>query len=181
MVDPVTLRRFLYRCLFLALCTFVIFLKMLPLTTEPRLVPGPDLLFCITAAWVIRRPRWAPVLLVVLVLVVADLLFMRPVGLWPALGLLAFEYLRRKGSEPTELPPIVEVGMVSASFAALVAMNALVHAVMGIPQAPALPQVLHVVMTCLAYPFVIAFTMFVLQVRRAKATDVDSRGRGVMV
>lgn len=176
MVDPLTLRRFLFRCLFFGLCAVVIFLKMLPLTTGPRLVPGPDLLFCLTAAWIMRRPRWAPVGIIVLMHVVADLLFMRPVGLWPALTLLGYEYLRRQALSSTEVAPAAEIGLVSACFAALICANALIHALLGIPQANFGLQVLHVIITILFYPLVIAFSVYITGVRRARPSDMDDDG-----
>ena len=176
MVDPLTLRRFLFRCLFFGLCAVVIFLKMLPLTTEPRTIPGPDLLFCLTAAWIMRRPRWAPVGIIVLMHVVADLLFMRPVGLWPALSLLAYEYLRRKAIGSNDVTSAAEVGLVSGCFAALVFANALILAVVGIPQATFGMQLLHVIVTILFYPLVIAFSVYVTGVRKARPTDLDDDG-----
>lgn len=176
MVDPLALRRFLFRCLFFGLCSVVIFLKMLPLTTEPRTIPGPDLLFCLTAAWVMRRPRWAPVGIIVLMHVVADLLFMRPVGLWPALSLLGYEYLRRKALGSAEVTPPIEIGLVSACFAVLIAANAFAHAVFGIPQASVGLQVLHVLITVVFYPLVIAFSVYVTGVRRARPSDMDDDG-----
>jgi rod shape-determining protein MreD len=176
MVDPLTMRRFLFRCLFAGLCALIIFLNMLPLTTQPRMIPGPDLLFCLTAAWIMRRPRWAPVGLIVVMHVIADLLFMRPLGLWPAITLLAYEYLRRKARNTTEITPVVEITMVSATFAAAVAVNVIVLFVFAVPQASLAALLLHVIVTALAYPLVIGFSVFVAGVRRAKPTDIDDEG-----
>lgn len=179
MVDPITTRRFLFRCMFLLLCAVIIFMKMLPLSTIPSAVPGPDWLFCLTAVWIMRRPRWAPVGLIILVHLVADILYLRPIGLWPAISLLGYEYLRGKSGGPTEISPPLEVGMAGAVFAVLVAINAIFQFVFGIAQPNLGVLLLHVIVTIMAYPFVIAFSHFVIRVRRARPTDMDGSGFAV--
>ncbi len=176
MVDPAATRRWVFRGLFFALCACIIFISMLPLTTEPRRVPGPDLLFCITAIWIMRRPRWAPVGLIVLVHLIADLLFLRPVGLWPAISLLGYEYLRRKSTASTEIPALIEFGMAMTLFATMVAANAVVHLLFGIPHPSFGASALHVIVTAVAYPVVMAFSVFVTRVRRARPSDFDGSG-----
>lgn len=174
MVDPITSRRFGYRCLFLGLCAVIIFFKMLPLSTIPGRVPGPDLLFCLTAVWIMRRPRWAPVASIVIVHLIADILFMRPIGLWSAVSLLGYEYLRSKAEGGTEISPPIEIGLAAGTFAAIAAINGIVQALLGLPQ-PSFGVVgLHVIMTAVAYPFVIAVSVYLLGVRRARPTDPDA-------
>lgn len=176
MVDPAASRRLMFRGLFFVLCASIIFINMLPLTIEPRRVPGPDLLFCITAIWIMRRPQWAPVGLIVLIHLIADLLFLRPVGLWPAISLLGYEYLRRKSTATTEIPPLIEFGMAMILFAALVTLNAVIHVIFGIPHPSFGATSLHVIVTALAYPVVMAFSVFVTRVRRARPSDFDGSG-----
>jgi len=42
--------------------------RILPLSTEPGSVPGPDVVLCLTFAWVLRRPEYVPALLIAAVL-----------------------------------------------------------------------------------------------------------------
>ncbi|MEM7472526.1 MAG: hypothetical protein AAF340_14340 [Pseudomonadota bacterium] len=173
MVDPITLRRYLYRALFLAVCAMLIFLKLLPLTTEPRSIPGPDLLFCVTAVWIMRRPRWAPVGMIVLVHLLADILFLRPIGLWPALSLLGYEFMRRKAEGSTEISPVVEIGIAAIAFTAIVTANALFLGLVGVQHPGVIAAILHVFVTIIAYPVVMAFCVFVLRVRRRRPSELD--------
>lgn len=176
MVDPVTSRRFGYRCLFVGLCMVVIFFKMLPLSTIPGRLPGPDLLFCLTAVWIMRRPKWAPVGLIVLMHLVADILFLRPIGLWSAISLLGYEYMRSQAEGGTEISPPLEIGLAAATFAVMAGLNGLVQYVLGLPQPSFGVTGLHVIMTVVAYPFVIAVSVYLLRVRRARPTDLDGTG-----
>lgn len=176
MVNPVTSRRFMYRGIFLLLCAFIIFLKLLPLTTVPGRVPGPDLLFCLTAVWLMRRPRWAPVGLILLVHIIADILFMRPIGLWSAITLLGYEFLRGKALGDTEITPMVELGITSSLFVLMVIGNTAILAVSGVIQPSLGVTGLHVIMTIIAYPFVMLFCVHTLKVRRARPSDLDGTG-----
>lgn len=195
MVDPVTWRRFVFRCLFVLVCVLVIFTKMLPLDTTPATValfdpatgllsdggfsidlPGPDLLFCFTAAFIMRRPRWAPVALIVAVHFLSDVLFLRPPGLWTAVSLMAYEFLRGQSLGPAETPVPLEVALVTGAFAGAVLANALVHLIFALPHPGLGLSLLHVLTTAVAYPFVIAVTHFMLGVRRARPGDLDSSG-----
>lgn len=77
-----------HRVLFLGLALVLLFLRLLPLGNAPGTLPGPDLLLCLIMAWVMRRPDYLPVGLIILVVLAEDLLLLRPPGLWTALVVL---------------------------------------------------------------------------------------------
>ena len=196
MVDPITWRRFQFRTLFLFVCAVIIFVQLLPLNTAPAVVqlidpvsgeliqegssyyslPGPDWLFCLTAAFLMRRPRWAPVALIVFVHLMADVLFLRPLGLWPAISLVAYEFLRRQINASNEVPLPLEIALVIGAFAAAVFANGLLLLIFAIPHPGLGVTLLHVLATAIAYPFVIVVTHFILRVRRAGVRELDSDG-----
>lgn len=196
MVDPVAWRRFVFRGVFLLVCTVVLFAKLLPLGSAPAAIPlvdplsgqlvreggmrlaipGPDLLFCFTAAFLMRRPRWAPVLLILGMHLLADMLLFRPMGLWPAVSLLAYEFLRNQTNSSTEIPLPLEVALVSGVFAAAVLAYALLQLIFAVPQPSIGLSLLHILTTAAAYPFVIAVTHFMLRVRRARPGELETSG-----
>ncbi|MEP3347364.1 MAG: hypothetical protein ABJN34_07485 [Litoreibacter sp.] len=196
MVDPITWRRFQFRVLFLLVSALVIFGQLLPLNTGPASVqlldpetgelireggsylslPGPDLLFCFTAAFLMRRPRWAPVLLIVVVHLLADILFLRPLGLWPAVSIVGYEFLRRQTNATAEIAVPFEVALVVGTFAAAVLVNGLLHLIFAVSHPAFGATILHILTTAIAYPFVIGVTHFILRVRRAAARELDSDG-----
>lgn len=176
MVDPATFRRWLFRAVFVALCAVVIFGKMLPLSAIPRVVPGPDLIFAFTAAFIMRRPRYAPVGLIVVILLLTDILFLRPIGLWPAIAVVGFEIMRNRSTGSTETPLPVEIFLFSAVFTGCVLINALILLAFGLPLISFQSLVLHVLVTLISYPLVLLITHYGLRVRRARPTDVDAVG-----
>jgi rod shape-determining protein MreD len=196
MVDPITWRRFQFRVLFLFVSAIIIFSQLLPLNTAPASVqlldpetgdliqegsvyfglPGPDLLFCLTAAFLMRRPRWAPVALIVVVHLMADVLFLRPLGLWPAISLLAYEFLRRQINASNEVSIPLEIALVVGAFTAAVFVNGVFHLIFAVQHPSFGATLLHILTTAIAYPFVIAVTHFILRVRRAGVRELDSDG-----
>lgn len=196
MVDPIAWRRFVFRCLFLLVCVVVLFAKLLPLDTAPASIalfdplsgelvqggglgfsiPGPDLLYCFTAAFLMRRPRWAPIFLILLTHILADFLYLRPLGLWPAAAILAYEFLRNQANSTAEIALPIEVALVSGAFAAAVLGNALMLVIFAVPQPGFGTTLLHILTTALAYPIVIAITHFMLRVRRARPGELEISG-----
>lgn len=176
MIDPATLRRFLFRLQFAGICMALIFYKMLPLSTEPGRIPGPDLLFIVTAAVIMRRPSFAPALVIVAVHLVSDLLFMRPPGLWTAISLLGFEFLRSHRLKSSEVTLPAELGLVAGTFVAIVVSYALVLIILAVPRPDLLTLAIHIVTTVIAYPVAILAVHYILRVRRARPGDLDEDG-----
>ena len=176
MVDPITSRRVLFRGIFLMLCGFLIFYKLLPLSTLPSRIPSPDLLFVFTAAWIMRRPNFAPVWLIVPLHLLADLLFMRPPGLWAAISLLGYEFLRNKRLGPSEIPIVGEIPLAAGAFTAMFVSYTVVLLVFGVQTAGLWPSVLHILITIAAYPFAILATHFIFRVRKLRPGDIDDDG-----
>ncbi|GFE65066.1 hypothetical protein [Litoreibacter roseus] len=176
MVDPITIRRAGFRAVFVFACFVVTFFKLLPLGTEPTRIPAPDLLYVVTAAVVLRRPAYAPAPLIVLVLLITDIMFLRPIGLWPAIALVGFEFIRRKAYGQTELQLPFELTLVPVVFGVMILANALVYAILGIPHPSAATTFLHVVFTAMVYPFAILLVEYVLRIRRPRPGDLEAEG-----
>ena len=71
-----------YRATFVGLSALIFFFALLPFDAGDGNVPGPDLVIALVAAWVLRRPDYLPVWLLVIVLLLGDFVLMRPLGLW---------------------------------------------------------------------------------------------------
>ncbi len=98
MAEAIQSRVWLGRLVFALMVVALVFALLLPLNTQPRGWAAPDLLLCVTLAWVARRPEFVPVLLVAAVFLSTDLLFHRPPGLWTALVLILTQSLRARAT-----------------------------------------------------------------------------------
>ena len=114
MVDPVTSTRLGYQAAFVGLAALVLFVRALPLSAVPAVIPAPDLLLCLAIAWVLRRPDFIPVVVIVAVFLMEDILSMRPPGLWTLIVLFGTEFLRSRATLTRDLPFLLEWAMVGA-------------------------------------------------------------------
>jgi rod shape-determining protein MreD len=176
MGEAIATRRLVWRSAFLAIAVFVIFVRLLPLGDGAGGVPAPDLLVAIALAWTVRRPDYVPVLLVAAVMLTADFLFMRPPGLWAAITVLGVEFLRNREQGFRDLPFLVEWGIVAVLLLAMTLANAAVLLVLMVDQPTLGLTLLQLIATILAYPLVVAVTVFAFGLRRAAPGEVDDRG-----
>lgn len=176
MVDPVTSQRLAYRALFFGLAGFIFFARMLPLSTLPPRVPGPDLLVCLVATFVLRRGDYAPAWAIVLVMLLEDFLTMRPPGLWALIVLFGSQFLRSRANLTRDLPFWLEWAMVSAVVVAMTLVYRLVLAIFMVPQVGPGPVMLQIVITLLTYPLFVLAAHFAMGLRKAAPGQVDALG-----
>lgn len=165
------------RLMYLVLALAVIFVNLIPLDTQPRNWAGPDLLVALTFAWILRRPEFVPALSVAVVILLADLLFLRPPGLWAALMVMGTQALRSRARILRDQPFVTEWLAVSGIFVAISLGNRLILAVLMVPQAPLGLSVIHVAMTLICYPVVVMISQLVFGVRKSAPGDLDRLGQ----
>lgn len=164
-----------FRALFVALATLILFFALLPFGPGEGGVPGPELTLCLVCAWVLRRPDFVPVWLLVPVLLLDDALLMRPLGLWTLIVLLVAEYLRRRVDHTVALPFWSEVALVTGCVVAAFVANHLALALLVAERPPLLGQSLHALATIVFYPLTIVLS-HLLGVRRLAPGEVDALG-----
>lgn len=167
------------RLLFLALSLLLIFSKLIPLDFQPQVWAGPDMLVALTFAWALRRPEFVPALSVGLIILLADLLFLRPPGLWAALMVIATQALKNRARNLRDQPFMMEWLAVAGIFLAISLGNRLVLAMLMVPQAPLGLTVIHVAMTLICYPVVVMISQLMFGVRKAAPGDLDRLGQRI--
>lgn len=167
----------IYRGLFLGLALVLLFLRLLPLGHSAGAFPGPDLLLCIIMAWVVRRPDYLPLAMIVIVVLAEDLILMRPPGLWTALVVLATEFLRSRVALTRELNFVVEWMLVSGLMIGMLLVYRLIFAVSLLPQPPFGFAVVQVLWSILLYPIVVWLSAMALDLRKPATGEIDSFGR----
>ena len=176
MIDPVTLERIMFRLLFAAIAAAILFAGILPFAIGAERIPGPDLILLTIFAWILRRPDYMPAFLVTAVLLLEDILFMRPPGLWACLGLVAAEFLRSREEIWRDLPFPLEWAMVAAVLAIVSAAQAAVLGLFLVDQPPIHAQLVRLSLSILSYPVVVAVSRYIFRVAKPAPGEVDALG-----
>lgn len=177
MVEPLRSSAWVYRGIFLALAAALLFFRLLPLESVAGEWPGPDLILCLIFAWVVRRPDFLPVPLIAVVVLLEDLLLMRPPGLWTALVLLATEFIRSRAALTRELGFVTEWLLVAGMMVALLIGYRLAFAAAFLPQPSVGFALLQTLWSILCYPLVVAVSRLAFDLRKPATGEVDAYGR----
>ena len=66
----------------------LIILPISPISNQPVIIEKPDFLLCLIFGWIILDPKNSSISILILLSFFADILWYRPLGLWPILILL---------------------------------------------------------------------------------------------
>ena len=144
---------------------------------EAGALPGPDLLLCLMIAWVMRRPDFLPVWLILGVTLAEDLILMRPPGLWTAIVVIATEFLRSRIALTRELSFTVEWLVAAGLMVAMLLTYRLVFMLSFLDQPPFGFAVVQVIGSILAYPPVVWLSRLLLDLRKPATGEIDDYGR----
>lgn len=165
-----------HRMMFLALAAAVAFAQLLPIETSPGRFPGPDILVLLAFSWVVMRPDYVPVWILAGVFLLADLLLMRPPGLWTALVILGSEYLRARSFSLRDTPFLLEWLLISGVIFAIFVVNFLILALFAVAQPGPGLTLVRLIATILAYPLVVILAGRAFGLRKIVPGEVDRLG-----
>jgi len=167
---PRTLPAFVETLLYLALALAATLAPLLPLSPGGTLMP-PDLAYCLTIAWVIRRPARLPFPAILLVGLLGDILLSRPVGLG-ALGLLVLaEAFRNRAHLFWSAPFPLEWLAAALGFAGLLAAQHLALSLVFSPPPGFALSLNYLAATAVAYPVVVLGLTWVVGLRAPRLRD----------
>ncbi len=169
--------RFFLGLAYASLMCLLLIINLLPFEVWPRKFPGPDLMVAITFAWLLRRPGHIPAPLVAAVFFVADILLMRPLGLWAALMVVAAEFLKTRLANVRERAFVAEWALISGTLLAATLANAAILLVVSFEQEQVQldKSIIQAFSTILAYPLVTAIARYVFGVTTLGANDIYVR------
>lgn len=171
------MRPVLERLLYLALGLAAILGALAPFGFERAGPILPNLLFLVTAAWVLRRPESAPLLAVALLALLSDVLIARPFGLH-ALGLiLASEFLRSRAEALRDEMFVLEWLSVGGAYGALWVLMLAGLAVSFTDPPPFGLVLADGLVTVVAYPVVAACLHWGAGIRAARPAERLTRVR----
>lgn len=167
----------LHRLVFLGVAFVITFLRLLPLDTTAGHLPGPDILLCLIFAWMVRRPEYLSAPIIAAVVLTEDMLLMRPPGLWTALVLLGAEFIRARSALTRELTFGVEWLLVSGVIFGVFVANRVIMALAFLDQPSFGSALLQIIWSVLAYPAVVAFSRYGLDLHKPATGEIDAYGR----
>jgi rod shape-determining protein MreD len=177
MIDPVTRSLWLYRLAFFLGAMTLIFLRLIPFPHEAGDLPGPDWMLALAFAWVMRRPDYAPIWLIAAVILIEDLLLMRPPGLWTALVVIGCEFIRMRSVLMRELNFVTEWALISGLMLGIVVIYRIMFAITFLPQVSFGFALVQVLWSIASYPLVVFVTRYVLALHKPSMGEVDAYGR----
>lgn len=177
MDDPMAQRTWLGRFIYLGLACVIFFFRLLPLNAVPGGLPGPDLLLAMTLAWLIRRPEQVPAPLIAGVFLMADMLFLRPPGLWTLIVLGATEFVRSRSSPTRDVPLAAEMGLIAILVITATVVELIALSIFLLPKPGLGIALLQALFTLVAYPVIVAALSLGLGLRRIAPGDVYDQGR----
>ncbi len=153
----------------------MLFMQLMPINPGEPGFPGPDVMLCITCAWVLRRPDQLPAVIIVAMVLIGDFMLGRPFGLWSLLVLVATELLRPRAQRWTDQAFVFEWLRVSVLIG-LMLIGYRVLMVLFLLPVPALGSVmLQCLATVAAYPAVVLM-LHLIGVRRLSAAEIELMG-----
>ena len=171
------LRLWLMRAGFALLVLAILFFQLLPLETTPRRWAGPDLVLGFAIAWVLRRPEYAPPLLLAALLFMSDLLLGRPPGLYAALSLIALNNLAARATNLRAMPFSVEWITVAFAIIAVILGHRLILSLMLLDPPSATLMLSQLAATISIYPLLVLVTRFGFGLRAVGLGEVNALGQ----
>ncbi|MXU64648.1 rod shape-determining protein MreD [Oceanomicrobium pacificus] len=135
----------------------------------------PDLLYLLLAAWILRRPDTAPLWLVALLGIGADVLLGGPMGLGAATLLLGTEFLRMQARTQADRPFALEWLMVALVYAAMLFGRYIALKLSFAPVSAMSVYLWHLVQTALVYPLMVLALRFGMRLRTPGAVGGPDR------
>jgi rod shape-determining protein MreD len=173
MSENLTTRLWLMRAGFVALSLVVIFWQLLPMETVPRRFTGPDLLMVLCVLWVLRRPDFAPPVVIAGVVLLADFIFLRPPGLMALVTYLVCENLRGRSISVRDMPFGVEWLTAAGGMTAIVLGNRVLEAIFILDHPSLGLTLIQLIMSVLAYPLVAILLFVFIGLRKINPSDPE--------
>jgi rod shape-determining protein MreD len=125
----------------------------------------------------VRRPEYLSALMIGVVVLVEDMLLMRPPGLWAALVLMGAEFIRARSALTRELSFGVEWLLVSGVIFGVFFANRILLDMAFVDQPSFGFSLLQIIWSIVAYPAVVAVSRYGLDLYKPAMGQVDAFGR----
>ena len=163
----------MYRLGFVAFSLLTVFMSLLPTQVNFDSWGTPDVIFALALAWIVRRPFYAPVVLVGLVIFFQDMMLQRPPGLYAALIMLAMIRLRKQAYAPSDMTFLEEWLNAALSIVAVAIALRVIMTVTFLDLPRFGTHFGSVAFTVAIYPLVALFSERVLRVTSLSLSEIE--------
>jgi len=177
MAEKTGLHLWSMRLLYVVLCGLVVMFHLLPLGQIDAITFSPDIILCITLAWVVRRPDYAPIFLIAGVALLAELLLMRAPGLWAALTVLLADSITKQRNKMRSTGFGVEWFRVTVGIAAIFILERIANGVLFLETPPLGASIAQFLATVVAYPIIVGITSGIIRIRKPELIETTTGGR----
>jgi len=176
MVNFQNIRPWIYYVKYLLICFFILSFQLLPMRIVHQEVLWPNLMYLVTVGWLIRKPSYLPVILILFAHIISDIVLLKPLGLWSAISLIGYEFLRWRSLSQGRLKLGQELVLVTSVLILLTFLQIGVELIFKIESPPIEMILLQLTFTLLIYPVVIFMLHSILRVRYFERSETVVRG-----
>jgi len=176
MVNFQNIQSWIYYVKYLMICFIILSFQLLPMRIVYQEVLWPNLIYLVTVGWLIRKPSYLPVILILFVHIISDIVLLKPLGLWPALSLIGYEFLRWRSLSQGQLKLGQELVLVNSVLILLTFLQIGMELIFKIESPPMGMILLQLAFTLLIYPIVIFVLHSILKVRHFEGSKTVGRG-----
>ncbi len=167
---------FVRRGAYLSVGLLLIIGTLIPFDLTAGGLPGPDILYCLTMIYVIRRPEFVPVWSIFLVFFLRDILSMAPLGLWSLLVVVGTEVVRANIQAFREYFFPLEWLWIAAIFGGMIVIQQVTLST-TLSITPNFGELLYMfVFTVAVYPVTVAVMRYVFRISRPAPGNLDAWG-----
>ena len=167
----------MYRAGFVALGLLFVLWSIVPFDMSAGAIPRPDVFYCITMVYIIRKPEWVPVWSVFAVFFLRDILTQAPLGLFTLLVVLGTEVVRANLQAFREYIFGLEWLWIGAIFVAMTLVQQVVLALMLAQTPRLLDQLYLIIFTVAAYPVTVGAMKYGFGFTRPRPGELDAWGK----
>ena len=177
MEDITAFRLWMYRAGFVGIGLACVLWAIIPFDLSADALPVPDVFYCITMAYVVRRPEYVPIWAVFFVFFMRDILTQAPLGLCTLLVVMGSEVVRANIQAFREYIFGLEWLWVATKFVAITLLEQVLLA-LTLSDTPRLgEQVLLILFTVLAYPVTVGVMKYGFGITRPRPGELDAWGK----
>lgn len=169
-------RKWIYRLALGLALALILFTGLVPATARLESIANADIAFCLVGAWLVRRPEYAPLWLLVAFCLATEIVYMLPVGLWSAFAFAAAYFLRGNVERVRMLPFTFEWLLFSSAFLAASVLHQISLVIFFVDAPPFSAVLLNAGVTALFYPPVVLATNVAFRLRKQTPFEAATIG-----